>query len=159
MVIDELNSVILPGLDNKSVDFKAELSGTPVLLAFYKYNCPTCRFAMPFIERLYRKYGDSKYKFIAIAQDNEPETEQFRSDYGLSFAIALDKKPYEFSQMFNFQAVPAIVLISREGRILHQFEAFQKAEFEWLNRTLADGDVNFEPLFDTNEDIPALKPG
>lgn len=159
MIIDQINSVTLPHLNGSRLDIAGELARKPILLVFYKYNCPTCQFALPFIERLYRKYGDGKFKFIAVAQDNEPETAQFRREYGLNFDIALDKSPYEFSQMFDFQAVPAVYLISQDGRVWHKFESFQKSEFERLNRELADSGETLKPLFGMNEDIPALKPG
>ncbi len=44
----------LKTLDGKSFSLSAELARGPAVLAFFKVSCPTCQYALPFLERLYK---------------------------------------------------------------------------------------------------------
>ena len=44
----------LAAIDGKSYSLQEGLKRGPVLAAFFKVNCPTCQYTLPFLERLYQ---------------------------------------------------------------------------------------------------------
>ncbi|MBD3218637.1 MAG: redoxin domain-containing protein [candidate division Zixibacteria bacterium] len=149
----------LPTVNGSKLSLSRQLERSPVLLIFFKHNCPTCQLTLPYLERLYSRYGDSKAAFWAIAQDDKPEASKFAEDYGINYNILLDKKPYKVSRNFDFNIVPNIILLDRDGGEIFRFMGFQKDELEKLNYVLAGLDKGAEPLFTGSDDVPAVKPG
>src|ERR1700756_1583462 len=66
--------------------------GKPALLAFFKVSCPTCQYAFPFLERLYRGRADKDLALYAISQDDAESTREFHSEFGISMPTLLDKE-------------------------------------------------------------------
>jgi peroxiredoxin len=149
----------LPTVNGTKLGLSRQLGKSPVLLIFFKHNCPTCQLTLPYLERLYSRYGGSKAAFWAIAQDDEQEASKFAEDYGINYNILLDKKPYRVSRKFDFSIVPNVILLDRDGREIFRFMGFQKDELEKLNYVLAGLDNGTEPLFSESDDVPAVKPG
>jgi thiol-disulfide isomerase/thioredoxin len=149
----------LPALDSGSYNPLDYLKNSPLLLVFYKHDCPTCGYIMPFVQNLYERYGDDKARFFAIAQDNSPETREFAKKYGLSLTVLMDSLPYKFSRRFDFSVVPTIILVNGQGYEIQRFIGFQRAELEKLNYILASLDSGITPLFGKNYDVPEVKPG
>jgi peroxiredoxin len=48
----------LPTMDGKKFSLSEALARGPVLAAFFKVSCPTCQYAFPFLERIYKSYGN-----------------------------------------------------------------------------------------------------
>ena len=66
---------VAPGFSLKSIDGKEFALGSalqhgPVVLAFFKVSCPVCKFAFPFLERVFKQHGGSDVSFVAVSQDN-----------------------------------------------------------------------------------------
>ena len=54
----------LKTLEGKRFSLNEELAKGPVVLAFFKVSCPTCQYAFPYLERLYKAYrhrGNTKH--------------------------------------------------------------------------------------------------
>jgi len=149
----------LPSTDGHFQELSKRLVESPVLLIFFKHDCPTCEFTLPYLERIYSRYGDSKAAFWAIAQDTESEAARFSEEHGISYEVLLDRKPYEVSRKFDINIVPTVVLLDRDGSEISRFAGFQKAELEKLNYILAGLDNGTKPLFTASDDVPAVKPG
>ncbi len=56
----------LKTLDGKGFSLRDELARSPVVLAFFKVSCPTCQYALPFWERLYKAYGKNGVALVGI---------------------------------------------------------------------------------------------
>ena len=56
----------LKSLDNKEYSLNTLLERGPVVAAFFKISCPVCQFTFPFLERLYKQYGDDRATFLGI---------------------------------------------------------------------------------------------
>ncbi len=135
------------------------LRESPVLLVFFKHDCPTCQFTMPFIERLHKRFENGELQVFGVAQDEPGKAVQFISEYGISFPVLVDNKPYVASRKFDFNVVPTTILLDENGNRITQFMGFQKDELEKLNYILAGIKHSPEPVFTAQDDVPAVKPG
>ena len=55
-------------LDGKKFSLKEALKHGPVVVAFFKVNCPVCQFAFPYLERIFKAYGASqKFALVGVS--------------------------------------------------------------------------------------------
>src|SRR6266581_9394324 len=74
----------LKSLDNKEYSLNTLLERGPVVAAFFKISCPVCQFTFPFLERLYKQYGDDRVTFLGISQDDARATKDFAREYAVT---------------------------------------------------------------------------
>lgn len=150
----------LPGTDGKFYALKEALSKNITLISFYKNTCPTCQFAMPFVERIYQTYKDKGLIVWGIEQDNKEASVEFSREYGLTFPVLVDLENYKTSYAYGIDTVPTIFLIDKNGEILFTSVGFVRDELTEISRKVAQklGAQAFE-VFKPGEDIPALKAG
>src|SRR5512140_2330858 len=104
----------LPALDNKQYSLIGALRDGPVLAAFFKVSCPVCQFTLPFLERFYRHFRDSKARIWAISQDTSEASREFAAEYGLTMPVLLeDMRTYDTSNAYGLTHVPSIFLIAQ----------------------------------------------
>lgn len=133
----------------------------PVLLAFFKASCPTCKLTWPYLERLHRSYG-AAVRVVGISQNNAATAESFYTEFGhATFDLALDLEPaYRASNAFDVDAVPHLVLLAPDGTVRAVFAGWQKAEMEGLARLLAsESGLPLVPVVPPGDPVPAMKPG
>src|SRR5687767_3907674 len=88
----------------------------PVLAAFFKVSCPVCQLAFPYLERIYKAYGDANVTFLGVSQDDANASRSFAKEYKITFPVALDDKArYAASNAYGLTTVPSIFLISPAG--------------------------------------------
>jgi peroxiredoxin len=119
----------------------AEAEGLPVLLAFFKASCPTCRLAWPYLQRLHAAYGGTGVRVVGVSQNGIDEGRRFFEEWGkASFAVVADPEPgFAASNAFGVEAVPHLVLVSPAGRVEEVFAGWSKAKMEALGARLAEG--------------------
>jgi cytochrome c biogenesis protein CcmG, thiol:disulfide interchange protein DsbE len=152
----------LLSLDGKKFSLQDALKSGPVVAAFFKVSCPVCQFAFPYIERLFRTYGQSgNATFVGISQDNAQDTRDFIREFGITFPNVLDEKGrYPASSAYGLTNVPSIFLISPEGEIESSIVGWSKREMEELSSRLAGLTAKTAvPLFSPGEKVPEYKPG
>lgn len=152
----------LKGLDGKDFSLAALLERGPVLAAFYKVSCPVCQFTFPFLERLYKRYGNGSVTILGISQDEAAATKAFAKEYGTTFPMALDEKQkdYPASNAYGLTNVPSIFLIEMDGTVKVACIGFDKKGLESISSALAEREkIAPAPLFRTNESVPDHKPG
>jgi peroxiredoxin len=132
--------------------------GRLTFLVFYKFSCPTCQLALPYINKIYEAYGND-VRFIAIAQDNAEKTEQFAKDYGLTLPLLLDETPYPVSRQYQLVSVPSIFLINPDHTIRYSGEGFVKQELMNLADVIAEKTSKPQIELFGNESVPEFKPG
>ena len=128
------------------------------LLVFYKVSCPTCQLTLPFVEKLYKYYGDA-VSFVGVSQDNCTNTLNFMREYGLTFTQVSDDPEYRVSIEYDVQVVPTLYLIDPMGEVSFVEESFVRSSLESLNEELAriaGREVN--PLFE-DVSVPPFKAG
>jgi peroxiredoxin len=156
---------IAPGFSLKALDGKAYSLGVllergPVVAAFFKISCPVCQFTFPFLERLYKRYGEDGVTFVGISQDDAQSTKEFAAEYGVTFPMAPDEKGYPVSNAYGLTNVPTIFLIETDGTVNVSSTGFDKKDLETIARELAERrKIAPAALFRPDENIPANKPG
>src|SRR3954453_23021567 len=105
----------LPAMDGSKVSLQDVLSRGPVLAVFLKISCPTCQYALPFYERIYRTYGKGKLSVIGISENDERDTAELMKKYGRTFRWLLDvPKPFPASNPYQLTNVPPVFWISQD---------------------------------------------
>ena len=134
--------------------------GAPVVLAFFKHECPTCQLAMPFIDRLHRKSRDGKVRFLGVAQDAKEDAVAFAKQHALMMPFVLEDTPYAVADGYALTNVPTVFLLDAERRIQFVQVGFSKYAYQDLaDRLAALSGREPELLFDTLSSVPELKPG
>ncbi|NPA41874.1 MAG: TlpA family protein disulfide reductase [Aquificae bacterium] len=128
------------------------------LVVFYKVTCPTCKLTLPFVEKLFKSYGE-RIEFVGVSQDNCSDTLRFSEEYGLTFLQVSDAPDYEVSVKFDIQVVPTVYLVNPEGKIEFVEEGFVKDSMERLNSLMSKiTGLPENPLFE-DVSVPAFKAG
>lgn len=124
----------------------------PALIGFFKISCPVCQFTFPFIERLAKS---DNIEVIGISQDDLAGTEEFRTEYGITFTTLLDepKKGYPASDGFGIKTVPTLFLVEPSGEISMAAEGFSKRDLDAIGKI-----AGVEP-FQAGENIPDFRGG
>jgi len=130
------------------------------LLAFFKVGCPTCQYALPFIERLHRQFDDNSAAVWGISQDDEAASQRFATEYGVTFPILIDRKPYDVSNDYGIGYTPTVFLIAQDGTVKLTGDGFSKQDLlqaqQWLAQSFS---TNPGELFSPDERVPEFKPG
>jgi peroxiredoxin len=129
------------------------------LLTIFKSSCPTCWWALPFVERIHGQ-AVKNFQVLGIAEDTEEDAKALASELRLTFPIAIEQEPYPVSAAFGLTTVPTQFLIDASERILLASPGFSKEDFLEIARRAAEleGVEAIDP-FPQGEKIPALRPG
>jgi thiol-disulfide isomerase/thioredoxin len=130
----------------------------PSALIFYKFSCGTCRFAFPFLQKIYEAYGDAFY-FKAIAEDETEATTKFRQDLGITVPTLLDLSPYSTSAAYGLHTVPSIFLVNPSHEITFASYSFVKQDLLNFADILAEKSGRPQIEIFGEADIPEIKPG
>lgn len=117
----------------------SEANGLPLLLAFFKVSCPTCRLTWPYLQRLHASYGGKAVRVVGVSQNGAEESRRFFEEWGKArFDLVMDSEPgFAASNAFQVEAVPHLVLISPAGRLEEIFAGWSKEKMEALGSRLA----------------------
>jgi peroxiredoxin len=142
-------------------NLSAERKQTPVVTAFFKVECPTCQYAMPFIERIYRAYPQDKVKIVAVSQNDKSATDSFIKHYGLTMPVLLEEtKKYATSNAYGLTNVPTFFMVSPEGKVTQSSVSWVKIEIESLNAAFAAAaGVPPAQVFKPGEQVAEYKAG
>ena len=154
--------VRLPLLDGREFLLSQARKRGPVVLGFFKVNCPVCQLAFPYLERIHKAYGGAgKFTLAGVSQNDAGDTKSFNRQYGVSFPTLLDDtKKYPASNAYGLTNVPTIFLVSPEGEIEFSSVGWSKQEMEELSRRLAGvSGGQAVSLFKLGEQVPDYKPG
>ena len=148
-------------LDGKKFSLAEELAQGPAVLAFFKVSCPTCQYAFPFLERLYKAYGSKGVALIGVSQNDAKETAAFCKDFGVTFPMLLDDtRSYPASNAYGLTNVPSIFWIAQDGEIEISSVGWVKADFETINRKMAEhGKTAPAAMFRAGEDVRDFRAG
>ncbi len=134
--------------------------GGPVVLAFFKHECPTCQLGIPFIDRLHRKSRDGKVRFLGVAEDTKEDAVAFAKQYALMMPFVLEDAPYATSEDFGLTNLPTVFLLDGERKVQFVQVGFSKYAYQDLaDRVAALSGKPCESLFNTLSPVPELKPG
>ena len=151
----------LKTLDGKRFSLSEELRRGPVVLAFFKVSCPTCQYAFPYLQRLYKAYGNRGVKLVGVSQNDANETVAFAKDFGLTFPLLLDDmRSYPVSNAYGLTNVPTTFWVAQDGEIEVSSVGWVKADFESINRKMSEnGKIGLAAVFKAGEDVRDFRAG
>lgn len=151
----------LSDMDGKVFSLREALVRGPVILAFFKISCPVCQYAFPFLERIYKAYGDKKVTLVGVSQNDQRGTAAFIKEYGVTFPVLLDDSDtYPVSNAYGLTNVPTIFWIDPDGTIEISSVGWVQQEIAEINQKVAEaGQHNLQPVFHPDESVPAYRPG
>jgi peroxiredoxin len=152
----------LPALEAKQVWLHELLKHGPVVLAFFKVECPVCQYAFPLYDRLARANKASGATVLGVSQNDRRETEAFRREYGISFPIAIDDEAnrYAVSIAYGLTNVPTLFYIAPGGEIEVSSVGWSKGDVDEVNAKLAALRGQVPPvLWRRGEDIQEFRAG
>lgn len=132
----------------------------PALAVFFKANCPTCQFTLPFVDRLRESYAGPNFTIFGVSQNDAADTRAFLSEFGVKFPALIDANGYAVSKQYGLTNVPTLFLIAPGGKIQLTSVGFAKADLEKIASDAARASGKpAQPLFKSGELVPAYKPG
>lgn len=151
----------LSGMDGKEFSLKDALARGPVLAAFFKISCPVCQFAFPFLERIYRAYGNRNVTVVGISQNDKKDTAAFIKEYGVTFPVLLDDtESYPASNAYGLTNVPSIFWIAQDGEIEISSVGWLKKDIDALNAKAAESTgEQYIPVFKPGDSVPDFRAG
>lgn len=150
----------LAGTDGKKHGLEQALGRGPVLVAFFKVECPTCQYTFPFVERLYQQFRAQGVQIWGMAQDDARDSQRFAKACGVTFPVLIDDDPYKVSRAYGLQYVPTLFLIAPDGRVKLASDGFAKAGLLEMQKSLAKHFSLSPPaLFHAIDRVPESKPG
>jgi peroxiredoxin len=151
----------LQAMDGSNFSLKDALAKGPVVAAFFKISCPTCQYAFPFLERIYKAYGGKNVTIVGISQNAKKDTASFIREFGITFPVLLDENgSYPVSNAYGLTNVPTIFWIAQDGDIEISSVGWARKEIAEINAkaaaVLGDG---VHPLFRAGEQVAEFRAG
>jgi peroxiredoxin len=152
---------ILHSMDDKVFSLQEALARGPVIAVFFKISCPTCQYALPFLQRIYEAHGNKAVTIIGISQNGKKDTSAFLRQYGITFPVLLDDTAtYPVSNAYGLTNVPTIFWIAQDGEIEISSVGWIRKEMEKLNQRAAQASSEaINPLFRADEHIADFRAG
>lgn len=151
----------LQTMDGGRFSLKEALARGPVLAAFFKISCPVCQFAFPFLERIYKAYGNRNVTIVGISQNGKKDTAAFLKEYGVSFPVLLDDTDtYPISNAYGLTNVPTIFWIAQDGEIEISSVGWVRKEIDQINQNVAriSGEA-LRPVIRPDDHVPEFRAG
>lgn len=151
--------IVLPGVDGSERKIEPATVGAAAFV-FYKIDCPTCQFAMPYFDRLYRAFADHQVPVLAVAQNDAAQAAEFAARYGLAMPQLIDAAGYAASKAYGVMTVPSLFVTGADGTLTLASAGFVRDDVQRAAALLALSLGGPAPtIFAAGEDVPALKPG
>ena len=108
----------------------------PALLVFFKTDCPACHLALRYLDDLSRQFKNGA-AVVGVSQDEPVSTSEMANSLGIALPIRFDTE-LNASVAYRLEAVPAMFLVGRGGRLAGSSQGFDKADLNRLSAALAD---------------------
>jgi peroxiredoxin len=98
---------------------------------------------------------------VGVSQNDSKETAAFSKEFGVTFPVLLDDpRSYAASNGYGLTNVPTIFWIAQDGEIELSSVGWLKADFEEINRRMADaGKISPAVLFKPGEEVRDFRAG
>jgi peroxiredoxin len=136
----------LTALDGTASRFESGPQSKLRLLVFFETDCPTCRLAIPYINRLSRELGEGS-EILGISQDGEHPTRELVERAPIEFPVALDSD-LRVTKLYDPVAVPTLFLIGADGRIIQTLSGFDKRALNEIATAIAGTPLVIAEPFD-----------
>ncbi|MBX3119650.1 MAG: TlpA family protein disulfide reductase [Fimbriimonadaceae bacterium] len=138
-------------------DSQAARGGKPILAFIWRTGCSTCRFAMPYYDRLVRAYPEAV--IVGVSQDGLAETSAYCQENRIQMPQAIDMD-LAVSRKYGCKTVPTYVLAGNDGIIRLCSEAWSMKYMEEMSQLLAaELGVPVQEIVSEADNVPSFKPG
>ncbi|HXE73983.1 MAG TPA: TlpA disulfide reductase family protein [Candidatus Nitrosotenuis sp.] len=131
----------------------------PVVLIFYKTECPTTALSFPVFVKMHKMYG-SKLPVVGVAQNDAAAASSFLQQQGATFLNLLEGAPYSTSRQYGVRQTPTVFLVARGGKVVDVVEGWNRSQ---LNDLVQQGarlsGQAFQPVSDASDGLPDSKAG
>jgi peroxiredoxin len=103
----------------------SEYRGNVVMINFWATWCGPCRQEMPLLDELYTRYARVGFSLLGVnIDDDSRRAMQMIEELGVSFPVLFDSRK-EVSQLYQVEAMPATVLVDREGIVRYVHHGYK----------------------------------
>lgn len=95
----------------------SDLQGRVVIMEFWATWCEPCRFSLPSLEVMYKRYRDRGVAVLLVNQDEPPETIRAWLAGKFTAPVLLDARGVVGSQ-YGVEGIPQLFIIDQQGRII-----------------------------------------
>jgi peroxiredoxin len=115
-----------------------EQRGQVVLVNFWASWCGPCKQEMPHLNRLYDKYRSSGFTLLGVNIDDDARHgAATATKWGLKFPVLLDANK-SVTKLYDMGAMPATVLIDRDGRVRYLHRGYREGVEEAYERQIRE---------------------
>jgi len=108
----------LKDLDGHSFHLKGQ-RGKAVLIQFWASWCGPCRIEMPSVEELHRRFQHKGLTVVGVNDEDPEVAQEFLQEQDFTFPMLVDAGG-EVGNAYEVDAIPTLVLIDQEGKIVHR---------------------------------------
>jgi len=112
----------LPQLDGKPVSLSG-LRGRVVIMEFWATWCGPCRFSLPSLEVIYKKYRDQGVTVLLINNDEPPEAVRKWAKKRFTAPVLLDEGA-AVAARYGVQGIPRLFIVDQEGKLVYAHEGY-----------------------------------
>ncbi len=137
-------------LDSLLQSLDLERDDQPVVLNFFRSDCPWCASEMPQLAEVYRRHEKLDFILagIAVGSDTPDDATNFANAKNLDFPTLADTDG-SLRAAFAIERVPAIVVINAQGLVERTYEGVTEQLAGILEQTvLAVAHDNTPPVYD-----------
>lgn len=108
------------------------LKGRVVLLDFWATWCGPCKKAMPSIQKLHEKFADKAVSILGVNCWEKDEQKAIKYMESQKFTYGLLLKGDDLAKEYGISGIPTLILIGKDGNVLHAGVGFGPGEEEHL---------------------------
>lgn len=103
----------------------SEYRGDVVMINFWATWCGPCRQEMPLLDELYARYQRVGFNLLGVNIDDDSQRAmRMVEELGIRFPVLFDERK-EVSELYNVEAMPATILVDREGNIRYVHHGYK----------------------------------
>jgi peroxiredoxin Q/BCP len=138
------------------------ISRGAVVLTFFKISCPTSQYALPFLNRLWKKLAGHSVTVWAISQDSVDHTRLFNREFKIDLPQLFDAQDagYPTSEAYGITNVPTTFAVDTKGGIAQTSVGWSRQDLEqvalWIATQLG---IQAPVIFEPDEAVVEFRPG
>jgi len=150
----------LPGLDGLHYALHEATGKGPMLIAFWRADCGTCKVAAPYFNRLYDAYESAGWSFWAIGQDDAAAARRFVEEYAFRPTVLIDGPALKVSRAYDPECTPTLYFVEPGQGVTFVSDGFAKPELNEISRRVAGyAGTDYVEVAPSGDGQPDFKPG
>jgi thiol-disulfide isomerase/thioredoxin len=124
----EANVTVKPVSYDQMIQTLSNLKGKVVVVDFWADYCIPCKKEFPHLVEMHRKYGKDGLAAVSVSVDDistkgvEDRVRKFLESQKAAFTnLILNEKPEVWVDKLKIEAVPAVFVFGRDGKIVKKF--------------------------------------